>query len=117
MRLEGDPGADGVEIVLDHGHALPETDHVVMAGKEVEALVINLAVKKRHNKGEIILEKKVLWKTGLLLVIVMMVIALMVIVMMVLVLVVLVTFGFDPMCFDFIVLVMMVLVMFGFGPM
>ena len=42
LTLEVDVGADGVEVVLDHGHALPETDDVVVTRQEVEALVVHL---------------------------------------------------------------------------
>ena len=42
LALEVDVGADGVEVVLDHGHALPETDDVVVTRQEVEALVVHL---------------------------------------------------------------------------
>jgi len=34
-----------VEVVLDHGHTLPETDDVVMTWQEIKALVIDLAEK------------------------------------------------------------------------
>ena len=34
-----------MEVVLDHGHALPETDDVVMTWQEIETLVIDLAEK------------------------------------------------------------------------
>ena len=50
MIFELDPRADGVEVILDHRHAFPEADDVVVAGQEVETLVIHLAEKQEWLK-------------------------------------------------------------------
>ena len=40
-----------MEVVLDHGHALAEADDVVVAGDEVDALVVNLAGYERKTRS------------------------------------------------------------------
>ena len=39
-----------MEVVLDHGHATPEADDVVVTGDKVEALVVNLAGKSKQGR-------------------------------------------------------------------
>ena len=43
-----------MEVVLDHGHALPEPDDVVVAGHEVDALVVHLAGNGRKKPVNVV---------------------------------------------------------------